>query len=77
MKGALIIAAVLVSIVVVIALVGMALPQNHIARTRTAFSTAPDSVWAAVTDVNAFPSWRSDVKSVEVLQSSNGKPAWR
>jgi len=28
---------------------------------------APEAVWRAITDVAAFPAWRTDVKRVEVL----------
>jgi hypothetical protein len=34
-------------------------------------------VWAAITDVAAFPSWRSDVETVVPLAPRDGKPVWR
>ena len=77
MKIGLIIILVVISIVVGMALVGLALPRDHVARTRTAFRATPDQLWTAITDVNAFPKWRSDVKSVEMLPPVSGKLAWR
>ena len=77
MKIALIILLVLVSIVVAVVLIGFALPANHVAKTRTTLSATPEQLWSAITTVDSFPSWRSDVKAVETLPAANGKPAWR
>jgi uncharacterized protein YndB with AHSA1/START domain len=76
-KIVLIIVLVLLSIVVAVVLVGLALPANHVAKTRATIAAPPDEVWSVITGVDSFPSWRSDVKTVEVLPPENGKPAWR
>ena len=56
---------------------GMAIPQDHTA-TRWARIDAPvDSVWSAITTPAAFPEWRADVASVEVLPPVQGRPSWR
>jgi hypothetical protein len=67
MKWLLIVVAVLVLIVGAVALIGYTLPQNHTASRSAEFSPAPDSVWAIVTDVARYPSWRKDVESVEII----------
>lgn len=77
MKIALVVVLVLLSIVVIGYVVGMTLPANHVARTRTAFKATPEQLWAAISDVKEFPKWRPDVKSLEMLPSANGKVAWR
>ena len=77
MKIAIIVVLVLVSVVVIIALIGMMLPANHVASTKASMPATPEQLWTVITDVNAFPSWRSDVKSVEILPATNGKKAWR
>lgn len=57
----------IVLLVMIVALVGLALPQNHVAsRTVTLNRPLPD-VWHAITDVESFPSWRPSVSRVEVL----------
>lgn len=58
-------------------IVGSLLPQNHTASRTAHFSEPPDSVWAAITDIEAFPSWRPDVESVQRLAPQAGKAAWR
>ena len=57
----------IVILVMIVALVGLALPQNHVAsRTVTLNRPLPD-VWHAITDGESFPSWRPSVSRVEVL----------
>ena len=58
-------------------LVGIALPQNHTASRTTHLSAPPERVWATITDVAAFPSWRSEVESVAQLPPRDGKMVWR
>jgi uncharacterized protein YndB with AHSA1/START domain len=36
----------------------------------------PERVWAAITNADAFPSWRSDVKRIERLTVSDGRTKW-
>ena len=65
MKWLLIVASVLVAIALLIAVIGWMLPVAHVATREGSFAASPDTVWKAITDVDAFPAWRSDVKSVE------------
>lgn len=76
MKIILKILAALVSIVVIVTLVGLALPQSHVASTRTAFRASQEQVWNAVTNVHDYPLWRSDVKSVTIFKSASGHISW-
>jgi hypothetical protein len=77
MKWLLIIVTALAVIVLGVTLAGLALPQNHVAQRSTHFSAPPDKVWATITDVAAYPTWRSDVASVQMLQADGGNVAWR
>jgi hypothetical protein len=65
MRWLLIVVAVLVVIIGGVALIGLALPQNHSASRTAHLSPSPDSVWAIITNVDGYPSWRKDVTSVE------------
>jgi uncharacterized protein YndB with AHSA1/START domain len=76
MKWLWIVLAVLTCLVVIVAGIGALLPSKHVATRATRFHQPPDAVWAAMTDVAAFPSWRPGVKSVERLPDRNGWPAW-
>ena len=77
MKWALIIIGILVVLVLVVVAVGYSLPVAHTAQRSVTLRAAPADVWATITDVAAYPSWRSDVDSVEVLAPVNGRQAWR
>jgi uncharacterized protein YndB with AHSA1/START domain len=77
MRIALIVVVVLVGLVAVMALVGAMLPKSHVASRTATYHVAPSAVWAAITDVNAFASWRGDVSRVEMLPDRNGHRVWR
>jgi hypothetical protein len=75
-KGGLVVVLVLVAIGTVAALVGSRLPRAHIASRQRTFPVPPEAVWTAITNVEAFPSWRSDVKKIERLPDREGRPVW-
>jgi uncharacterized protein YndB with AHSA1/START domain len=77
MRWILIVVAVLGAVVAIVVVGGMLLPKEHTARSHATFNAAPDSIWRALTDVEAFPSWRGDVSRVELLPLSNGRRSWR
>jgi uncharacterized protein YndB with AHSA1/START domain len=77
MKWILLVLGILVVLIGIVALIGPMLPKAHSATRSARFKQPPDSIWRAITDVEAFPSWRADVKSVERLPDQNGRPAWR
>lgn len=58
------------------AFIGSRLPQSHRASVARRFPVAADVIWAAITDVDAFPSWREGVKRVQRLPDRNGLPVW-
>ena len=58
------------------ALIGSRLEQSHRASMTKTFPVPPDVIWSSITDVESFPSWRSDVTRVERLPDRNGKPVW-
>ena len=71
-----VVVAVIAALAGVIALIGSRLPRAHVASRAAQVTAAPDAVWQAITDVDAFPAWRSDVSRVERLPDRAGKPAW-
>jgi uncharacterized protein YndB with AHSA1/START domain len=77
MKWVLIIVGVLVALAVIIVAVGYMLPVAHVASRTVTLRAAPADVWATITDVTAYPAWRSDVDSVEVLAPIDGRTHWR
>jgi hypothetical protein len=76
-KFVLIALGVVAALLVVIVLVGYMLPVKHRAQITTMIAAPPDQVYAIITNVAAFPEWRTGVRSVEVLPSPDGKRRWR
>jgi uncharacterized protein YndB with AHSA1/START domain len=76
MKVLLLAAAVLVLIAVVIAAIGAMLPVQHVASRSAALAASPETVWRLITDVDGFPKWRPEVKSVERLPDRDGRAVW-
>jgi len=70
-------AGVLVSLVLVVVVIGYLLPKSHVASVSARYAAPPDSIWATLTDVTAFPQWRGDVKRIELLPDENGQRGWR
>jgi uncharacterized protein YndB with AHSA1/START domain len=59
--------AVGVFILIVVAF-GYALPVAHVASVERALSPPPARVFAAIQDVERYPSWRSDVQDVQIVE---------
>ena len=71
------IAALITLLVVAMYALGSRLPEKHSAVRVARYRQSPDAVWAAITDYEKFPSWRSNVKRVEHLPSPDAAPSWR
>jgi hypothetical protein len=67
----------LVVLVAVVALIGMMLPQNHVATRMVRVRQTPEQVFAIISDVEKVPTWRADVTRVEILPSDNGHMMFR
>ena len=69
--------AVVVGLGLIVVVVGYLLPVKHVASVSAQIPAAPEQVWSALTDVAAYPKWRGDVTSVEMLPADSGHVAWR
>jgi uncharacterized protein YndB with AHSA1/START domain len=76
MKWALIIAGALIGLIVLVVLIGAMLPRDHVATVTAVISAPPDRVWATLTDVGTYPTWRSDVQRVEVISQPPAPLTW-
>ena len=76
MKWLVIAVAAIALLVAFTALVGSRLPKSHRVSREQAFAASPDALWAVITDVESFPSWRSDVSKVRRLPDRDGRPVW-
>jgi uncharacterized protein YndB with AHSA1/START domain len=68
-------AGIIVALVAVV--VGYLLPMSHVASRSRELTAPPDTVWRAITDIEAMPRWRPDISSVEMLPASDGRVRWR
>jgi hypothetical protein len=68
--------AALALVVVVVAIAGAMLPKAHSVSRTARVALPPDALYTLLTDVNAYPAWRKDVKSLERLPDTDGHPAW-
>lgn len=76
MKWVLIILGVLAALIALMWLIGSRLPQGHIATRIARYQQPPQKIWQAITDVDAMPTWRADLKSLKRLPDKTGLPAW-
>jgi len=67
----------LVGLVVLVAIAGALIPKSHSATRHATFRRPASEVWAAITDIEKFPTWRSGLKAVERLPARDGRPTWR
>jgi uncharacterized protein YndB with AHSA1/START domain len=77
MKIALIALVALIAVIAIVVAVGALLPKQHHVTRAARFHEQPEAVWAAIINYREFPAWRSNVKSVEPVESKSALPAWR
>jgi hypothetical protein len=77
MKWLLLTAGLAVALVVLVVVIGAALPRDHVAAMSARIAASPDTVWRTLTDPSAFPAWRNDVRTVEMLPATATGPSWR
>jgi hypothetical protein len=63
-------------IVGVIAAIGASLPKAHSVSRTARVPLAPDALYTLLTDVDRYPTWRTDVKALERQPDREGRPAW-
>lgn len=57
--------------------VALFLPVDHTASVSRAVAGTPEEVWAVITGVEQFTTWRTDIDRVERLEPREGWPVWR
>jgi uncharacterized protein YndB with AHSA1/START domain len=76
MKWFLVALGILAGCAALVTIIGALLPRAHVASRTLRVPRTPAEVWALITDVAAFPTWRSGVTHVEMLPNRDGRPAW-
>jgi hypothetical protein len=68
--------AVCIGVVLCATVLGTMLPRRHVAATSVVLHRAAGEVWLAISDFEAQPAWRSDVRAVRHLPDRDGHPVW-
>lgn len=68
---------VLMLVVGIIALIGSRLPRSHVASRSILLHQSRANVYPVIRDFAAASSWRSDVKSIELLEPAGNKVRFR
>jgi hypothetical protein len=77
MRYALISVGAVVVLALIVVAVGYALPVKHRGQASTTFRATPEAVFALITNVEAFPTWRSGLKVAERIPSTDGRTRFR
>lgn len=67
---------VLAGVIAIIAVIGWSLPVQHRSTLERSYRASPAQLFGLITDVSAFPSWRSDVVRAESLADEQGRKRW-
>jgi uncharacterized protein YndB with AHSA1/START domain len=73
----LVVVGVLVAAVVAVVVIGLLLPKGHTATRSVTLRQPPDAVWAVLTDIDGYPTWRTGLRKVEHLSDEDGRARWR
>jgi len=77
MKIALILLAIVVALVLVVLIIGAALPRNHVVSRHVFLHRSPGEVYETVRNFSAAPSWRPDLERVEIIPTGDDHVRFR
>ena len=69
--------ALIVGLAVVVVVIGLLLPKQHVRARAISVGRKPADVFELISDFKAAPSWRPDVKEMELLPSEDGHIRYR
>ena len=75
-KWLLIVFGTLLGLIAVVYVIGLLLPRDHRVSVTFDVARSTEEVWAYITEIDRFPTWRADVDNVEMLPARDGLPAW-
>ena len=77
MKIAFILVAVVVGLVLLVLVIGAALPKNHVVSRHVILHRSPGEVYETVRNFSAEPGWRPDLERVEMIATGNDHVRFR
>jgi uncharacterized protein YndB with AHSA1/START domain len=69
--------AAIAALAVLVLLIGMFLPEEHLAEMVGYLDAPPEKVWDLITNFEAQPTWRTNLQRVERLPDRHGNEVWR
>lgn len=64
-------------IMATVASVGIILPEQYLAQRSVELKQPPEELWNTLSDIESFPSWRSDLENVSRIEDQYGNPVWQ
>jgi ribosome-associated toxin RatA of RatAB toxin-antitoxin module len=61
---------------VLVVVIGYSLPKGHTATRSVRVGLPPDAIYALLSDVEKYPTWRPGVKSLQRHPDREGRPSW-
>jgi len=66
----------IVVVIVLVVVIGLALPKVHSASVTARYKQPPEEIFEAISDWRGFPKWRGDLKSVKERAGEAGRVSW-
>lgn len=77
MKIILIVVEIIILLIAIVFVGGALIPRKHTATRSAIYKLSPEQIYQIISDHASHPSWRSDLKSVEILAPRNGHVVFR
>ncbi len=68
---------IVIGVVAVLAGIGYSMPNAHVAQAEADYRAGPDSVYAILSKLEAWPEWHPSVSSLTPLDDSSDAASWR
>ena len=65
-----------VGMLILLVIIGMLLPRDHVAASRIGLQQSPETVWSLVRDLGKVPAFWTDIKSSERQPDQEGRQVW-
>jgi hypothetical protein len=67
----------IVALGIILVATGYALPVKHRGVGEATFTATPETIFTLITNVDGYTSWRSGLKTVEIIPSTDGRKRFR
>ena len=71
MRYAMIVGGVLLAAILIVLIIGWSLPVSHVASRQVALAASPETVFSIISRPADFPSWRTGVTTVDLIEENS------